>query len=99
MICKTELKFIDTRYFKILQMGSFSIYVQSVNTKHYWGIHIEQYPTFRHYKIYHKHNSHDQYHRHSDAKNLKAAIEHIQNHDAFQLNGRRPLKETLCKSI
>lgn len=99
MISKTELKFLDTQYFNILQMGGFTIYVQSKNTKHYWGIHLEQYPTFRHFKIYHKHNNHDQYHRHRDARNLKVAIEQIKSHDAFQLNGRKPLKKTLCESI
>jgi hypothetical protein len=89
MITKIELKAIDTQYFNILQMGCFAIYVQSKNTKHFWGIHLEQYPTFRHFKVYHKHNGQDQYHRHSDARSLKAAIEHIKDHDAFQLNGRK----------
>ena len=93
MISKTELKSIDTQYFNVLQMGCFAIYVQSKSTKHYWGIHLEQYPTFRHFKIYHKHSSHDQYHRHRDARSIDAAIEHIQAHDAFQLGGRKPLKK------
>jgi len=66
--------------------------LQSQNTMHFWAIHLEQYPTFRHYKIYHKHNSHDQYHRHRDARNLSVAIEQIKSHDAFQLNGRKPVK-------
>lgn len=91
MISKTELKSIDPQYFNILQMGCITIYVQSKNTKHYWGIHLEEYPTFRHFRIYHKHNSHDQYHRHRDARSINAAIEHIQSHDAFQLNGRNPI--------
>ncbi len=95
MITKTELKSFDTQYFNILQMGCFAIYVQSKNTKHYWGIHLEQYPTFRHFRIYHKHNNHDQYHRHRDARSIDAAIEHIKAHDGFQLNGRKPVEKIL----
>lgn len=89
MISRTELSAIDPRYFNILQMGCFSIYLQSKNTKHFWGIQVEEFPTFRHFKVYHKHNSPNEYHRHRDARSLSAAIEHIKNHDAFQLNGRR----------
>lgn len=91
MITRNELKYIDPQYFNILQMGCFSIYIQSKNTKHYWSIHIEEYPTFRHFKIYHKHNCYDQYHRHRDARSIIAAIEHIKAHDTFQLSGRKPI--------
>jgi hypothetical protein len=92
MITKTELKSVDTQYFDVLQMGCFAIFVQSKNTKHFWTIQVEEYPTFRHFKIYHKHNSHNEYHRHNDARSLTMAIEHIKSHDAFQLNGRKPVK-------
>ena len=93
MITKTELKSIDTQYFDVLQMGCYTIYVQSKNTKHFWGIQVEEYPTFKHFKIYHKHNSHDEYHRHRDARSLSLAIEQIKNHDTFQLNGRKPVEK------
>lgn len=93
MITKKELKSIDPRYFNIISTNCFAIYVQSKNTKHFWGIQLEEYPTFRHFKIYHKHNSYDQYHRHRDARNLNAAIQHIKDHDAFQLNGRKPVRK------
>ncbi|MDF2943916.1 MAG: hypothetical protein K0S01_2774 [Herbinix sp.] len=92
MISKTELKSIDTQYFNILQLGCFAVYVQSKNTNHFWAIHVEEYPTFRHFKIYHKHNSYEEYHRHRDTRSINAAIEYIKSHDAFQLNGRRPVK-------
>ncbi len=90
MISKTELKAIDNLYFVVLQMGCYTIYVQSKNTKHFWGIQLEEFPTFRHFKIYHKHNSHDEYHRHRDARSLSIAIDQIKSHDAFQLSGRKP---------
>lgn len=99
MISKTELKFIDPQYFNFLQMGCLTIYIQSKNTKHYWGIHLEEYPTFRHFKIYHKHNNHDQYHRHTDARNIRAAIEHIKSHDAFQLNGRKYINSPTLTTV
>lgn len=95
MISKNTLKSIDTKYFTVLQMGCFTIYVQYKNTKHYWDTHLEEYPTFKHYKIYHKHNSHDEYHRHRDARSLASAIEQIESHDDFQLDGRNPVEKIL----
>lgn len=99
MISKTELKTINIHYFNVMQMGYFSVYLQSKNTKHFWGIHLAEYPTFRNFKVYHKHNSHDQYHRHRDARSLKAAIEHIKAHDDFQLNGRKSMQKTSNKTV
>jgi hypothetical protein len=93
MISKTELKAIDSQYFNVIQEGCFAVYLQSKNTKHFWGIQVEEFPPFfRHFKIYHKHNSHNDYHRHRDAKSLSVAIDQIKSHDTFQLNGRKPVK-------
>jgi hypothetical protein len=71
-------------------MGCFTIYVQSKNTMYYWDIHLEEYPTFKHYEIYH---------RHRDARNLKVVIEQIKDHDAFQLNGRKSIKKILVETV
>ena len=92
MISKAELQAIDVQYFDVLLLGCYSIYVRSKNTGHYWGICIEEYATFRHFLVYHKHNHHDEYHRHRDARSLSVAIGHIKSHDAYQLNGRKPIK-------
>lgn len=94
MFSKSELLSIDTSYFNIFQLGCYSVCIQSVNTLHYWQICHEEFPTFKHCKVYHKHKSHQPYHRHSDKKSLKATVEMIQSHDAFVLNGRRPIKHT-----
>jgi hypothetical protein len=51
MISKTELKFIDTQYFNVIQEGCFAVYLQSKNTKHFWGIHVAEYQTFRNFKV------------------------------------------------
>lgn len=99
MIRKNELKLVDTKYFNVLEMGSYVIYLQSKNTKHFWGIHLTEYPTFRHFKIHHKHNYHNYYHRHRDARSLSVAIEQIKAHDAFQLNGRKPVNKILSKTV
>lgn len=89
MITNNELKIIDPNYFNIIQLGPFAIYIQSKNTGHYWGILLSKYPTFRNFQIHHKHHSHNEYHRHSDASSIKAAIEHIKDHDAFHINKKK----------
>ena len=92
MITAKELKQISKDYFHIIQANGFAIYLQSKNTKHFWGILIAEYPTFRNFQIYHKHNLHDSYHRHRDAPTLLAAIEGIKGHDEFQMGGRDKYK-------
>ena len=89
MISKKELNSIDEHYFNVIHKGCYAIYLQSKNTKHFWGIIEEKYPTFRHFQIYHKHNHNDEYHRHRDRSNLNKAITSIKEHDVFQLNGRK----------
>lgn len=89
LITNKELKQIDKKYFHIIQASGFAFYLQSKNTKHFWGITLAEYPTFRNFQIYHKHNQHDAYHRHKDAPTVSAAIERIVGHDKFQMNDRR----------
>ena len=89
VITNKELKQIDRNYFHIIQASGFAIYLQSKNTKHFWGIMLAEYPTFRNFQIYHKHNQHDAYHRHKDAPTVSVALEGIVGHDKFQMNGRR----------
>lgn len=88
MISNKELQIVDPEYFNIIQTSGFSVSLQSKNTKHYWHIAEEEFSHFRHFKVYHKHNSSDEYHRHKDASTLKAAIKKIMEHDTFHLNGR-----------
>ena len=97
MFTQSELLSIDTSYFKVIQAGCYSVYLQSVNTGHYWGIVSEEFKSFKHCKIYHKHHHHNAYHEHRSSRNIKAAIEAIQSHDAFVVNGRRPIKPTYAE--
>lgn len=91
MITAKELKLIDRNYFKVIQAGGFTISLQSKNTGHYWFLAVEEYSTFRHFKVSHKHNHADVFHAHRDAPNLKVAIERIRAHDEFQMRGRKQL--------
>lgn len=68
---------IDGRYFEILQLSGFVISLQSKNTKHYWHICIEELGKIRHFKVYHKHNRNDEFHRHRDRGNFAAVLEDI----------------------
>lgn len=89
MIANKELKLINKKYFTILQAGGFAISIQSNNTRHYWHLIVEEYPHFRHYKVYHKHKQSDEFHVHRDEPNLQTALRHIMEHDRFQMNGRK----------
>lgn len=94
MITEKEMKLIKKKYFKIISMNYFAIYLQSKNTKHYWGIQVAEFPHFRNFKVYHKHHLHDRYHRHNDVDTLELAIKYIMNHDNFQLTGRKITRYT-----
>lgn len=89
MITNKELKLISKEYFTILQAGGFTISIQSNNTRHYWHLIVEEYPSFRHYKVYHKHKQSDEFHAHRNEPNLQTALNHIIEHDKFQMNGRK----------
>ncbi len=89
MITDEELNLIDKDYFNVLQAGGFTISLQSKNTGHYWFLVVEEFPTFRHFKVSHRHNRTDAFHAHRDAPNLKTAIERIKAHDEFQIQGRK----------
>ena len=89
MISTQELSQIDNKYFNIIQANPYVIYLQSRNTGHFWGIQLVQFPHFRNFKVFHKHHSHLEYHRHKDAPSIKVAIQRIKSHDRYQLNGRR----------
>lgn len=92
MITKKEIQSIDRNYFDVIQATPYIITLRSRNCGHYWALELEEYPSFRHFKVYHKHHQWNEFHRHRDAGNLRRAIADIRSHDAFQMNGRRPLK-------
>lgn len=89
MISQEELQMIDNQYFNVIQKSCFIISLQSKNTKHYWNIVEEEFPHFRHFKVYHKHNQSDEFHRHRDRGNLSLVLQDIIDHDIFQMKGRK----------
>ncbi len=53
MITTEELKKVEGNYFEVLQTGAFAVTLRSKNTGHYWHLIEREYPTFRHFVIYH----------------------------------------------
>jgi hypothetical protein len=95
MITQQEINSINTTYFETLQASSFAIYIRSNCTGHSWGLLIQEYPTFRNFRVYHRHRDNQPYHQHRDAKSIAVAVERIKAHDTFQLSGRKPAPVTL----
>ena len=88
MFTQKDIQSIDRSYFNVIFAGCYSITLQSKNTKHYWCIQHEEYPTFSTCRISHKHNYSDQFHSHRNRPNVKKAIQDIKSHDDFQINVR-----------
>lgn len=97
MITKEELKKVESNYFEVLQAGAFAITLKSKNTNHYWHLIEREYPTFRHFIIYHKHNVSDAYHAQGTACDLAAAVSEIKSHDEFQMNVRKKVRKGKVK--
>lgn len=93
MITKEELNELKESYFEVLQAGAFAIILKSKNTGHYWHLLEREYPTFRHFAIYHKHNADDVYHAQGTACDLATAVSGIMSHDEFQMNGRQKARK------
>lgn len=87
-----ELERLDSNYFVILQKNAHSVTLQSKNTGHCWHILHLEYPTFKSCTIYHNHKMGADYHTHGHAPTLAHAISLIMDHDIFQMNGRKRVK-------
>ena len=42
--------------------------------------------------MFHRHSGNHPYHQHGRARSLRQAVKSIQGHDAYQMNGRRPVR-------
>lgn len=87
-----ELKRIDFKYFDILDISDYDVTVRSRNTGHVWQIHDSGTEGTDHIAIFHKHREPDKYHFHGYANTLRQAIRMIQQHDKFQMNGRKTVR-------
>ena len=87
-----ELKGLDRGYFNIIMANDYDLTLMSKNTGHYWYLHNPEYPEEGTVIIFHRHNGQLPYHLHSKSSTLSQAVKQIKAHDAFQLNGRRPVR-------
>ncbi len=93
MFSAEELLSLDRSYFDVICADAYDVTIMSKNTGHVWYIHNPEYPEFGNCTIFHKHHISDQYHTHSSSRSLCSALRQIRAHDAFQLNGRKPVKK------
>lgn len=91
MFTASELQAIDRKYFTVLVADPYDVTLISNNTKHVWYIRNIELNDKSICQIYHKHNISHPYHSHSRCGSLRKAIRDIKSHDAFQLNGRKPI--------
>ena len=92
MYTQQELNAIDTKYFYVILMNEYDVTLMSKNTCHVWQLHNVELPDGEITVVFHKHRASDQYHTHSRSRTLGRALRDIKSHDAFQLNGRKPVK-------
>lgn len=81
-------------YFDILGSGPDKLLLRSRNTGHIWKITREDDCI----RLWHKHRERDSFHRHAVFITLEYALYEILYHDAYQLNGRRPLDPVLTRN-
>ena len=88
MFSTEELESLDRSYFSVICADAYDVTIMSKNTGHVWYIHN---PEPGNCIIFHKHRASHPYHRHGRAGSLWQAVRSIQGHDAFQMNGRKPV--------
>lgn len=93
MYRQEELDRLDAEYFHIIIAEPGDVTVMSKCTGHVWKMRCIETPDRRYTVIQHKHRAEDNYHVHGQRKTLGMAISSIKNHDAFELNGRRPVRK------
>lgn len=89
MFDANELKCIDTQYFNIITVTDYDLTIMSKNTGHYWYLHCTGVPGDAASIIFHKHKYSHPYHQHGRGNSLKQALQSIQSHDRWQMNGRK----------
>ena len=94
MYTQQELNSLDRRYFEVIVASDYDITLLSRNTRHMWQLHSVEMPDGSLIVLFHKHHVQDEYHLQKRfGGDLNRVIRSIKNHDAFQLNGRRPVRK------
>ncbi|MGO4997536.1 hypothetical protein [Oribacterium sp. Sow4_G1_1] len=84
-----HLHLFNEDYFKVLNLNPDEITITSRNTHHTWRLVCSQ--TEDLIVVFHKHKDSHPFHFHTACISVEDAVLEIKNHDAFQLNGRRPV--------
>ena len=94
MYTQAELDSLDRKYFTVIVASDYDITLMSKNTHHMWQLHYVELPDGPLIVLFHKHHVEDDYHLQKHfGGDLNRVIRSIKSHDAFQLNGRRPVRK------
>lgn len=90
MFSGKERRLLSAPYFRLIRQTESFHEIQSRNTGHFWIIQknraSQRYPV----TIYHKHTRDTPYyHRHGQSYTVLSAIQQIESHDIYQMNGRK----------
>ena len=87
---KRDMELISKEYFEIIKTAPCYIELMSKCTGHCWIIHKMGYSDKFPFWLYHKYRREEQcYHLQKKKGSIKTTITEIQNHDAYQLSGRK----------
>ena len=87
---KRDIALISEEYFEIINITSCYIELRSKCTGHCWIIHKMGYSDKFPYWLYHKHKKNVQcYHLQRKKCSIKSAIKEIENHDVYNIKGRK----------
>ncbi len=92
MFDRNDFNDIDSGYFSVITKTCFHIILKSKNTGHIWDIYCcSPSPKMRKLKLYHKHSEAVEFHEQSNAHphSVAEALEMIQKHDIWHMNGRK----------
>lgn len=91
MFSERKLKGLNWGYFKAIMSNGYDLTLMGKNIRHYWYLHNPEYPEEGTMILFHRHNGRLPYHLHDRSNTLSQAVKHIKAHDAFRVNGRRPV--------
>ena len=90
MFSRKEQRLLSAPYFRLIRQTDNFYEIQSKNTGHFWIIQknriSQRYPV----AVYHKHTQNTPYyHRHGQSYTVSSALQQIESHDIYQMNGRK----------
>ena len=90
MFDANDLKWLDPKYFIIINTSDYDVTVMSRNTGHYWYIHDPDCADRQVLALFHRHHGGSEpYHFQRHEPTVRQAVRYIRKHDRFQMNGRK----------